>query len=79
MERLNFENTLYCYKECFLKFGVEVGVEESIVHYTDNGSRISCLNFTLLHAKFKKATFIITEEREALLNENDSWITSDSE
>jgi hypothetical protein len=53
----------------FFKFGVEVGVELSIVH-TGYGSRISCSNLTLLHewcdlnrlsnaysdAKFKKNT-----------------------
>jgi hypothetical protein len=32
----------------FLKFGVEVGVEESIVNAL-YGSRISCLNLTPLH------------------------------
>jgi hypothetical protein len=31
------------YKGCFLKFGVEVGFEESIVNAL-HGSRISCLN-----------------------------------
>jgi hypothetical protein len=65
--------TCHVYNGCFLKFGVEVGDELSIVNPLYR-LRISCLNLTLLHewcdlnrlskayfdATFKKTPFTVS-------------------
>jgi hypothetical protein len=72
--KTNKLSNLILYNGCFFKFGVEVGVELSIVN-APYRLRMSCLNLTLLHewcalnrlfnayfdAKFKKTSFSLYE------------------